>query len=388
MENNNKLKHFLIISEDFPPAPGGISQWAYGVANELKKKGNRVTILSRKNILDQFLISSHEFDFIKFPTWQWKNLRLIYIYPFVFYSIVIQKPDFIITTTWDLGKIATLFCSSDKQKLITVYHGLEVTKRMTNHRLYSLVKTIKKSDLNIAVSKFTKEHLVRISKVEEERISVINNGVDLAKFKPLLPNKNLIEKYGLQNKRVVLTLSRVVERKGHDIVIEALVNVIKEYPDVIYLIAGAYHTDFYNRLTRLAKTLNLEKYVVFTGKLSPEIIPEIYNLCEFYIMVSKGSDKNGDSEGFGITYLEANACKKAVIGSKADGIIDAVEDGKNGLLVQPNNVVETEKAILKLLGNKDLAIQLGENGLQRIKMNFTWGKITDLILLNIDKKSK
>jgi len=378
------LKHFLIITEDFPPAPGGISQWAYGVANELKKKGNRVTILSRKNILNQFLISSLEFDFIKFPTWQWKNLKLMYIYPVVFYSIVIQNPDFVIATTWDLGKIASFFCSSNKQKLITVYHGLEVTKKMTKQRLVNLTKTIKKSDLNIAVSKFTKEQLVSISKADEERISVINNGVDLEKFKPLLPNKDLIEKYGLQNKRVVLTLSRVIERKGHDIVIQALSKVVKKYNNVIYLIAGAYHTDFYNKLVDLVNKLNLGQKVIFTGKLSPEEIYEIYNLCEFYIMVSKGNSRNGDSEGFGITYLEANACKKAVIGSKTDGIIDAVEDGVNGLLVAPNNILETEQAIVQLLENKDLANKLGENGLQRIKMNFTWEKITESILLKFN----
>jgi len=378
------LKHFLIITEDFPPAPGGISQWAYGVANELKKKGNRVTILSRKNILNQFLISSLEFDFIKFPTWQWKNLKLMYIYPVVFYSIVIQNPDFVIATTWDLGKIASFFCSSNKQKLITVYHGLEVTKKMTKQRLVNLTKTIKKSDLNIAVSKFTKEQLVSISKADEERISVINNGVDLEKFKPLLPNKDLIEKYGLQNKRVVLTLSRVIERKGHDIVIQALSKVVKKYNNVIYLIAGAYHTDFYNKLVDLVNKLNLGQKVIFTGKLSPEEISEIYNLCEFYIMVSKGNSRNGDSEGFGITYLEANACKKAVIGSKTDGIIDAVEDGVNGLLVAPNNILETEQAIVQLLENKDLANKLGENGLQRIKMNFTWEKITESILLKFN----
>ncbi len=378
------MKHFLIITEDFPPAPGGISQWAYGVANELKKKGNRVTILSRKNILNQFLISSLEFDFIKFPTWQWKNLKLMYIYPVVFYSIVIQNPDFVIATTWDLGKIASFFCSSNKQKLITVYHGLEVTKKMTKQRLVNLTKTIKKSDLNIAVSKFTKEQLVSISKADEERISVINNGVDLEKFKPLLPNKDLIEKYGLQNKRVVLTLSRVIERKGHDIVIQALSKVVKKYNNVIYLIAGAYHTDFYNKLVDLVNKLNLGQKVIFTGKLSPEEISEIYNLCEFYIMVSKGNSRNGDSEGFGITYLEANACKKAVIGSKTDGIIDAVEDGVNGLLVAPNNILETEQAIVQLLENKDLANKLGENGLQRIKMNFTWEKITESILLKFN----
>ncbi len=378
------MKHFLIITEDFPPAPGGISQWAYGVANELKKKGNRVTILSRKNILNQFLISSLEFDFIKFPTWQWKNLKLMYIYPVVFYSIVIQNPDFVIATTWDLGKIASFFCSSNKQKLITVYHGLEVTKKMTKQRLVNLTKTIKKSDLNIAVSKFTKEQLVSISKADEERISVINNGVDLEKFKPLLPNKDLIEKYGLQNKRVVLTLSRVIERKGHDIVIQALSKVVKKYNNVIYLIAGAYHTDFYNKLVDLVNKLNLGQKVIFTGKLSPEEIYEIYNLCEFYIMVSKGNSRNGDSEGFGITYLEANACKKAVIGSKTDGIIDAVEDGVNGLLVAPNNILETEQAIVQLLENKDLANKLGENGLQRIKMNFTWEKITESILLKFN----
>ncbi len=371
----------LIVSEDFYPTSGGIAQWAFGVAVVLKHKGYDVSILSRKNILNQFDNQSYKFNIIKFPTWQWKNLKLLYIYSVLLFTIFKNRDDVIITTTWELANISRKF-KLKKQKLVTVYHGLEVTKKLSSYRLSNLKKAFLNSELNIAVSRFTNDSLISIVN-STHNLKIINNGVDVNRFKPTKPNPDLIKKYNLQNKRVILTLSRVIERKGHDVVIKALPKVLKNFPDVVYLIAGVYHQKCFEKLKKIIDELNLSKYVIFTGKLNQEELSDYYNLCEFYIMVSKSSKTSGNSEGFGITYLEANACQKAVIGSKTDGIVDAIDYGLNGILVPPDDIEQTAEAICKFLANRKYVQELGENGLKRVKEKFTWEKITEQIIENL-----
>ena len=92
-------------------------------------------------------------------------------------------------------------------------------------------------------------------------------------------------------------------------------------------------------------------------------------------MNSNKTDEEGDSEGFGITFLESNACGKPVIGSNAGGISDAITNRENGLLIEPNNPTKTAEAIYELFNDEKLYNQLSENGITRIKENFSINKV-------------
>ncbi len=369
----------IILTEDYPPAPGGIAQWARGVARSLAIRGHRVTVVTRlgKNAAPE---AQPGIRIARMPAWQWINLRLLYLYGASFFNILRERPDVIIATTWQLAAIVRPGQKLFGYRLVTVYHGLEVTKKLPAYQKRGLLKTARASALNIAVSHFTRDQICQKLSLPAHLIQVVHNGVDLERFKPGAPPADLLEKYNLHGRRVLLTLSRVIERKGHDIVIRALPSLIGEHPKLLYLIAGAYHQDFYDRLRELIAQLGLENHVRFTGRLEDERLADIYNLSELYIMVSKGNGTSGNSEGFGITYLEANACEKAVIGSDVDGIPDAVEDGVNGLLVPPNDIEATAGAVGRLLREDALRDKLGRDGRKRIEQRFTWDKITGRIL--------
>jgi phosphatidylinositol alpha-1,6-mannosyltransferase len=109
-------------------------------------------------------------------------------------------------------------------------------------------------------------------------------------------------------------------------------------------------------------------------------LPAFYNLCDAYIMPSREIASSGDTEGFGITFLEANACEKPVIGGNSGGVVDAIVDGETGLLVDPlDPAAIAEKAIL-LLTDKALAEKLGIQGRERIEKGFTWRVITEKMM--------
>lgn len=375
----------LLITEDYPPTSGGIAQWAFGIVRELISLKHDVTVLTRSGIfqLEEFEFSGERI--VKMNSWKWTEFRSIYIAYYSLKECFFNKPDLVIASTWNIGAFLASIKKAFSFKVVLAYHGLEVTKQLNAKRRFKLLRAIKNADLNIAVSHFTKNEIVSRYNIDERRITVIHNGVDTSRFYPKKKSTKLIERYKLQGKFVLLSLSRVIERKGHDIVIQALPNIIKKHPNLIYLIAGVYDETFYKKLTQLIQDLNLEEHVLFTGVLPSDEIIDYYNLCDLYIMVSKGSGKKGDSEGFGITYLEANACGKAVIASNTDGIPDAVEDKVNGVLVEANNVEETEKAILLLLENEQRSKDLAEQALKRIKERFTWEKITTELLESLDE---
>ena len=102
---------------------------------------------------------------------------------------------------------------------------------------------------------------------------------------------------------------------------------------------------------------------------------DLYNACDIYIMNSHKTNHKGDSEGFGITFLESNACGKPIIGTESGGIPDAISNYKNGLLIEPNNPSKTAAAILKLFNDNDLYNRLSINGRFRIENNFSINKI-------------
>lgn len=149
-------------------------------------------------------------------------------------------------------------------------------------------------------------------------------------------NQNLIARYGLDGKRVLMTLGRVVaaERyKGFDEVLEVLPDLDA---DISYLIAGGGND--VPRLKRKASALGVANRVVFTGLFPEEEKADLYNLADVYVMPSRG-------EGFGFVFLEALACGVPVIASRLDGGREAVRQGQLGQLVDPTNRTEIRMAI-------------------------------------------
>ena len=179
-------------------------------------------------------------------------------------------------------------------------------------------------------------------------------------------------------------MSVLKEHKGIDMVIRAFPKVISKVPGAIYVVAGMGSDAEMVRLQKIVRELNMEPHIIFTGSVTGMEIPQLYNLCDVYIMPSRVSEKDGESEGFGISYLEANACLKPVIGGNSGGVPDAIEDGVTGFLVNPNDVNYIAEKLITLFTNKDLAKSMGIRGCRRIERSFTWMAIARKIknLLN------
>ncbi|MBD3425613.1 MAG: glycosyltransferase [Candidatus Omnitrophica bacterium] len=232
-------------------------------------------------------------------------------------------------------------------------------------------KVLRQSEHVIANSIFTRSLLVSHRLVPPDAITVSTPAVDTDMFNPAKGDNGVKEKYGIpQGKKVLLTISRLAERKGHENVIRAFSKIRKDFPDTVYVIVGDGPTR--PILEELIQREQLEGHVILTGEIPLDKLVFFDNACDIFIMTPRYIKEKGDVEGFGIVFLEANACGKPVIAGKSGGVVEAVADGETGILVDPEDTEQIKRAIITLLEDEEKARALGERGLRRVKEDFNW----------------
>jgi phosphatidylinositol alpha-1,6-mannosyltransferase len=220
----------------------------------------------------------------------------------------------------------------------------------------------------VAANEFARQGLIRIG-VPEARIHKITPGVDLERFHPAIPNQELAKQLCLTGKTVLLTVARLVPKKGHRAVLKAVARINRDFPDLKYLIVG--EGPERHGLESLTKELGLSQVVNFLGNVPNERLPEFYNLCDVFVMAN-GRTLEGDIETFGMVFVEANAVGKPVVAGRCGGATEAVIDGSTGLLVDPEDIDQLEAALKLVLSNKELREKLGSAGLRRAQVDFDW----------------
>lgn len=295
------------------------------------------------------------------------NVKLVKIVPLliaVFYLCLKEKPTKLLLTKWTHeGIIGYILKKIFGLPYITIVHGSEVLKFKDTPLVRNLLLMIlKASDRVIAISRYTKR-LVKDLGIENEKVSVVNNSLNLEEYDLDPDSEEIIRKYGIKGKRVLLTVSRLVSRKGHDRVLEVIREFEDEFPNLVYLIVG----DGPNRanLVKLIKDYGLSSKVKLLGFVDKGELCKLYNCCDVFIMPSR-VEKNKDVEGFGIAFLEANLYGKPVIGGKSGGIPDAIIDGETGLLVDPWDSEDIKEKLVTLLKDEKLRERLGKKGKERI----------------------
>ncbi len=233
-------------------------------------------------------------------------------------------------------------------------------------------KCLKHAKGIIAISDYTKNLIKKYNK----NIKIIYPAAKLDKFKPKQKSEELMKKHGLKNKKVILTLARLDEGKGHGKIIKLLPKLIKEHPSLKYLIVGEGEEG--SKLRRLVSDMNLNKHVTFAGEVPEKELVDYYNLCDIFAMpnrpIMNKDKKTFYTEGFGIVFLEANACGKPVIGGNSGGVPSAITHRHNGLLVNGNDEKDIYNSLNNLLEKKRLREKLGKNGLEWAR-RFNYKKI-------------
>ncbi len=255
-----------------------------------------------------------------------------------------------------------------KLKVIFYLHGEEVNDSAHPPRIDRLAqKQMRQADEVVAVSNFTRERALRCG-VAPDRVTVIHNGVDTARFFPGLPDNAIRARFHLDSKKVLLCLARLDERKGQDMLLDAMPAILQAVPSAVLLLVGGGSESERQRLQTRAAALGIGDAALFAGTATDAEVVAYYRTADLYIMPNRTTD-GGDTEGFGLVFLEAGACGKPVIGGRAGGVPDAILDGKTGLLVDGRSSTEIAEACIALLTDDTLAARLGANGLEHSRNN-------------------
>lgn len=277
-----------------------------------------------------------------------------------------------------LGTVAWLLSWLQPFRYAVFLHGMDLSYALRSNRKKFLARLIlTRADKIICANSYVAARARDFCPIISEKITVVNPGVPAGA--PPIDAKSLAEfknSYNLEGKTILFSLGRLVRRKGIDQTIKALEQIQKPLIDnLIYFIGGTGPQEEYLRKLMPEK---LAGKIIFLGEITEKEKWLWLKISDIFIMPSRNI--SGDFEGFGIVYLEANLSGKPVIAGNSGGVGDAVIDGYNGLLVDPEDPVSIERAITKLAEDQDLRQKLGEQGRLRARQEFNWEKQTNKLV--------
>lgn len=228
-------------------------------------------------------------------------------------------------------------------------------------------------DTTTYLGEFTRSKIARALTEDSRKAMVqIAPGIDTAHFSPQENLTELRREFGLEGKRVIVSVGRLVHRKGQDTLVEALPSILQEFPDAHLLFVGTGpHLQY---IHKRAVQLQVLSHISFLGRVPYAEIPQIISLGEIFAMPSRSRFAGLEVEGLGIVYLEASACGLPIVGGKSGGAPDALLEGETGFAVDGRDSKKVSEAIMGLLRDPVKARAMGARGRQWIIENWEWQK--------------
>jgi len=368
----------LFVTQDFPPDIGGIQTYSWELARRLSPKMSALEVVAPARPGAAAVDREAPFPVTRVPGRPsllpitglravWRRARTL-------------RPDWALHAQWQTVGTSLLArrLTGWPRRIACAAHGRELlfnpAASLPGLRgAYDALRRglLRRIDTFVPVSRYT-ARLLHERGVSPERTHVVSNGTDPDRFRPREPSA-FREELGLSDRSVLLTVGRLVSRKGVDTVLRALPSVAEARPDVTYVVVGTGPDR--PRLERLTAELGLEEHVQFRGRVANEALPRYYSAADLFVMPAR--EDPPDVEGFGLVFLEANACGTPVVGARTGGIPDAIRDGETGLLVPPSDPEALAEAILQILTQPDVAATLGRQGRRFAAHEASWAHAAD-----------
>lgn len=306
-----------------------------------------------------------------------RNKLLVPLYFFCFalkaISIIRKNRINIINAHWAIptGYIALWIKALTHKKLVTTIYGAEIFPIISGKMkvLKPFVrKALNNADIVVGISEATVDSAKELC--DRKDIYVIPDGIDIEYYKPGPANTKLLEKYNCKDKKVIFFTGRMVERKGHRYLLEAMRYVKDKLPTTKLILGGK--GELFEELKNLRREWKLEEFVEMPGFIPEEEIVPLLQSVDLFVLPSC-IDKNGDTEGSATAALEAMACGTPAIVSKVGGNIGAIQDGNGAYYFNTADAEDLADKICMLLANYEIYKENELTARKYIIDNYSWG---------------
>ncbi|MFE1880617.1 glycosyltransferase family 4 protein [Streptomyces diastatochromogenes] len=370
----------LIVTNDFPPRPGGIQAFLHNMALRLEP-GRLVVYASTWKRGREGVEATAAFDAQQPFTVVRDRTTMLLPTPGATRRAVSLLREHGCTSVWfgaaaPLGLMAPALRGAGAERLVATTHGHEAGWAQLPAARRLLRRIGDSTDTITYLGEYTRSRIATaLTPDAAERMVQLPPGVDEKTFHPGSGGDEVRARLGLTDRPVVVCVSRLVRRKGQDTLIQAMPRILAAEPDTVLLIVGGgpYEQD----LRRLARETGVEASVRFTGSVPWSELPAHYGAGDVFAMPCRTRRGGLDVEGLGIVYLEASATGLPVVAGDSGGAPDAVLDGETGWVVRGGEPAEAAERIVALLGDPELRDRMGKRGRQWVEEKWRWDLLAD-----------
>ncbi|MFI5503553.1 glycosyltransferase family 4 protein [Nocardia asteroides] len=361
----------LLVTNDFPPRPGGIQSYLQALANQLPPDDLVVYAPRWRGDSHEKFDAAQKFRVVRHPT------TLMLPTPGVVRRASALLREHECDTVWfgaaaPLAAMTPMLRRAGAERVLASTHGHEVGWSMLPGARQVLRSIGENTDVVTYVSKYTRSRFASAFG-PRAALEYLPPGVDPAEFRPdPAARAELRARYGLGDRPTVLCLSRLVARKGQDMLIVAMKEIRARVDGAVLVIAGG--GPYEARLRGLAEALDVTDSVVFTGRVPSGELAAHHTIADVFAMPCRTRGAGLDVEGLGIVYLEASATGVPVVAGSSGGAPETVREGETGLVVHGRSVEQISDAVVELLTDRDKAAAMGAAGRAWVEQNWHWDR--------------
>ena len=368
----NVYKKILVITNDFGPRTGGIETFVIGLLERIK--GQEVIVFTSAqgdtSEYDQKWLKEFGIQVIRdrskilLPSMRVTKrakeiVRLHNIEVIVFGAAA------------PLALMAPALRKSGVKKVIALTHGHEVWWAKIFPFNLAMKRIGSGVDHLTYLGEFTRNAIAQsLTKKSADAMVKIAPGIDTAHFIPQPDSMHKRITLGLENKKIIISVGRLVHRKGQDKLIEAMPQILQKVPNAHLLLVG--EGPYRSHLEKLANKLSMNHNITFAGRILYNNLPSYLSAADLFAMPSRSRFFGLEVEGLGIVYLEASACGIPVVAGNSGGAPDAVIEGVTGLCVDGTDINQIANAVLDICGDAKRASNMGAAGRNWIVDQWRW----------------
>jgi phosphatidylinositol alpha-1,6-mannosyltransferase len=362
----------LLVTNDFPPRPGGIQSYLQALAGELPPDDLVVYAPRWRGDSHLKFDAKQKFQVVRHPT------TLMLPTPLVMRRTARLLRSENCDTVWfgaaaPLALMSPMLRRAGAQRILSSTHGHEVGWSMLPGARQALRAIGEHTDVITYVSRYTRGRFASAFGANAA-LEYLPPGVDTDVFRPdPAARAKLRERYGLDDRPTILCLSRLVPRKGQDALIVAMREIRERIPGAVLVVAGG--GPYEQKLHGLAAALEVTDDVVFTGRVPADELAAHHTLADVFAMPCRTRGAGLDVEGLGIVYLEASAAGVPVVAGRSGGAPETVLEGKTGRVVDGRKTSEIVEAIVDILSDRDAAARMGAEGRAWVEQQWRWDSL-------------